>query len=108
MRKVVLLLVGVSALGIPSTLLTAAQMQNSETHLMKTRQKEERKALKLKEYNQRAYYKDPHIPKALREQRKHEMLRERRALRDRQKAELQDLKDRRKIYKEGMKGMSGQ
>ena len=36
------------------------------------------------------------------------MLRERRALRDRQKAELQDLKDRRKIYKEGMKGMSGQ
>jgi len=103
MRKVFLVLVGLSVLGVSSTLGRAAQRQQSQVQFVKTRQKQERKQLKLKQRYEKASYRGQRVPKGVRDQRKHAMQRERRALRDKQRAELQDVRDQQKVYKESLR-----
>jgi len=103
MRKLLLVLAGVSVLGISPALLRAAPRQDPQILLIKTRQKQERRALKLKERSEKVSFKGQQVPKGLRDQRKHQMQKERRDLRDKQKAELQDAKDKERIFKEGLR-----
>jgi len=103
MRKVLLLLAGFSLLGVFSMPLRATPKQAPEVDIVKKRQKEERRELKLKDHYAKAMFKGQRIPKGVRDQQKHELQRERRALRDRQKAELQDMRDRERIYKDSLR-----
>lgn len=102
MRKLSLLLIGVFLIGSASTRLTAAQQQNSEVQIIRARQKQERQALKLKERYSKASFKGQHVPKGIRDQRKHEMQQQRRELRDKQKAELQQARDQIRVYKQSL------
>jgi len=103
MRKSFLTWAAVCILVFPSVALKASQGEKSEKQILKSRQKEERKALKLKEHYSKQSFKGQNVPKAVSDQRKHELQREKRALRDRQKDEAQDLKERQKLMKESMK-----
>jgi hypothetical protein len=103
MRKLFLVWAAVSILVFPSVISKASQGETSEKQILKSRQKEERKALKLKDHYAKQAFKGQAVPKGVSDQRKHELQREKRALRDRQKDENQDLKDRQKLMKESMK-----
>ena len=103
MRRVFLVCAAICILVFPSVVLKASQGEKSEKQILKARQKEERKALKLKEHYAKQSFKGQNVPRAVRDQRKHELQREKRALRDRQKDEAQDLKDRQKLMNESMR-----
>lgn len=103
MRKLFLTWAAVCVLVFPSLGLKASQGETTEKQILKNRQKEERKALKLKEHYEKQAFKGQSLPKGVSDQRKHELQRQKRALRDRQKDEAQDLKDRQKLMKESMK-----
>jgi hypothetical protein len=103
MRKLLWVLFGVSVLGTSSILAGAGPRQSPEVQIVKARQKAELKQLKLRERYEKAYFRSQRIPKGAREQRKHEMQREHRALRDKQKAELQDVKDRQRIARDSLR-----
>jgi hypothetical protein len=103
MRKLFLIWASVCVLVFPSVGLNASQGETTEKQILKNRQKEERKALKLKEHYEKQAFKRQAVPKGVSDQRKHELQREKRALRDRQKDEAQDLKDRQKLMKESTK-----
>lgn len=85
----------VKALGLPSG--------NSEVRLLKQRQKQERKALKMRERFAKQSMKGQNFSPALRAQAKHQRQREMRALREKQKNERQELKDRLRLNKESQK-----
>ena len=99
MRRISTLLVLGVLLGMPA--VSAAK--SIEMAQLLQRQKGEMKALKLKEKYQKESLKGQTVPKAVRDQMKHQMDREKRALRDRQKDERQDMKDRERMMKESMK-----
>ena len=103
MRKLFLVSVVGTILIFPLAVSKASQGENSEKHILKSRQKEERKALKLKDHYAKQAFKTQSVPKGVSDQRKHELQREKRALKNRQKDEDQDLKDRQKLMKESMK-----
>jgi hypothetical protein len=72
----------------------------------KARQKDERKALKLKRKSLKQYWKSQRVPKAIKLQMMHQADREWRELREKQRSELQDLKDRQRVVKESQKAYS--
>jgi hypothetical protein len=78
-------------------LLFGGQQWPSESAMLKTRQKQELQALKLKQKYARESLQNSSVPKAIRAQLKHELKQERRKLRQRQKDERQTLKDREKL-----------
>ena len=87
----------------PAAKVVAAPSGNPEVQLLKQRQKEERKALKMREHNMKQSMKGQNISPALRAQAKHQMQREERAQREKQKNERQELKDRLRLNKEALK-----
>ncbi len=81
---------------------SAAQDLNfkAEQKQLKLRQKQERKSQRLQHtYRKRSFNGQPVI-KSVRVQAKHERQKEDRALRERQKNERQDLKDRQRLARE--------
>lgn len=103
MRIVFCLIMLVGFLAFPAAVLRAAPRGNPEVQMLKRRQKEERKALKLKKHYMKQSLRSGSLPSGVREQMKHQMQREQRELREKQKDELQDLKDRIRISKESQK-----
>ena len=108
MRNLLIWMVAVLALSISGSRLGPAQGYDvkPEKEQLKTRQKEAWKALKLKEKYQKQSWKGQSLPNSVREQMKHEMQRERRELREKQKDDLQDLKDRQRLVKESQKQLN--
>lgn len=70
---------------------------------LKARQKQEIRALELKQEYMRNSLEDSELPRAVRIQLRHELKREQRKLRQRQKDERQELKDRERLLKLEMK-----
>lgn len=103
MRKLFFLLIVACAGFFPSS--SQALVSNAEMQLLKARQKAERRALKQGHAITRKSLKGQPVPKAARLQQKHQMQREQRTLRERQKDEMQDLKDRQKMLKESQRRM---
>jgi hypothetical protein len=104
MRKLVVLagiLLVSSSLGSPD-LLNAAQQPSprEQIKVVKSHQKQERKNLRLQQKDRKRSLKAGQAPKAVRLQEKHKMQREAREMRQRQKDELQDLKDHQRLSKE--------
>jgi hypothetical protein len=83
-----------SLIGVP---LLAGQQWPSESAMLRTRQKQELQALKLKQKYTRESLQSSSLPKAVRTQLRHELKQEQRKLRQRQKDERQTLKDREKL-----------
>ncbi len=77
--------------------------ERSAREQIKRRQKEERRALKLKQKYTKDSMKNQGLPKSERARMRHELKREARDLHQRQKDERQDLKDRQKSIKEAQK-----
>lgn len=98
-RVLVALMVGLAWIWISSSRL-AAQDFKFEKQQIKERHKVEMKALKMKAKYQKQATQGQEIPKSLRLQTKHQLDREKRELRERQRDELQDLKDRERSLKE--------
>jgi hypothetical protein len=99
MRKVILVLAGFSILAFSAATLKAYPQESSELQMMKIRHKQERKMLKLSEQSRNQALKNHSIPEASRAQTKHEMQKEERALREKQRNELQEFKDRKRQMK---------
>jgi TolA-binding protein len=99
MRKVFVVLFTLGlAVGLSSWLV--AQDFHLETKQVKNRQKEEKKALKLKHKFAKQTMGGRDLPKSVRAQMKHQQQREGRELHEKQKDERQDLKDRQRMLKE--------
>jgi hypothetical protein len=99
MKKFLCTLVAVSFLLIPGAAVCSARIKSPEIHKMKLLHKEQMKALKLREHFMKQSWKNQHVPKAVREQQKHQLERQMRELRNRQKDEMQDLQDRMRLAK---------
>lgn len=103
MRKFLCLLMMACFLAVPSVGLSAAPRENLEMQQLKQRLKAERRALKMRQHYMKESMKGQNLPKAVRAQMKHQIQREERELRERQKDEIQDLKDRLRLLKESQK-----
>lgn len=100
MGNLVVLVVGALLLGSMISLSQAQEPSpKAEQRLVKSRQMQERKSLKLEQRNRKQSLRHSATPRAVRLQQKHEMQRQERELRARQKNELQDLKDRQRLVK---------
>jgi hypothetical protein len=100
MRKILLALMAALILSCASGFRASAQDFGSRKQQVKVRQKLERNALKAKHRMVRESLRGQEVTKGQRLQMKHRMERERRELRQRQKDELQTLKDQLRIVKE--------
>jgi hypothetical protein len=101
MRKHLALMMVATVLYSTSASLLAGQDVGSESEQVKNRQKEESKALVLKQKFQKDSMKA--LPRAERLRVQHEMQKESRELRERQKNERQELKDRQRVMKDSVK-----
>lgn len=79
--------------------LFAGQQAPSEAGALKARQKQELQVLELKKQYAHSAIRDSQVPKAVRIQMKHELQREQRKLRERQKDERQTLKDSERLLR---------
>lgn len=98
MRKLfaLILLAGFLAVASPT-----AQGRSRNMEILKLRQKQERKALQLKQRYARQSLKNAWLTRAARLQMKHQLQNEKRKLTERQKEERQKLKDRNRLWKAG-------
>jgi hypothetical protein len=103
MRKTLFGVLLVCLMAFPAAKVVAGPRENSEVQLLKQRQKEERKALKIRERYLKQSMKAQNLSPALRAQQKHQMDKEKRALREKQKNERQELKDRLRVIKESQR-----
>jgi hypothetical protein len=103
MRKILFGVVLVCLMAFPAAKVLAAPSGNPEVQLLKQRQKEERNALKMRERYMKQSMKAQNLSPALRAQQKHQMDKEKRALRQKHRNEMQELKDRLRLNKESQK-----
>jgi hypothetical protein len=103
MRKAICFVMLACLVAVPAAKMIAAQAGIGEVQLLKQRQKQERNALKMRRHFAMESMKGQHASPALRAQMKHQMQREERALRQKQKDEKQELKDRMRLNKENQK-----
>jgi hypothetical protein len=87
----------------PAANVWARPSGNPEMQLLKQRQKQERKALKMRRHFAKESMRGQKASPALRAQMKHQMQREQRDLREKQKDEMQEVKDRVRLNKENRK-----
>lgn len=99
MKKFLFMLVAVSFLLVPGASVVSARSKNVEIQQLKLQQKQETKALKLREHYMKQVWKHGYVSKAVREQQKHELQREKRKLKNKHKDQMQELKDRLRIVK---------
>jgi len=100
MRKLFRVLIAAFALTGVSGSWMAGQDFSIDKKEIKARHKAERRVLKLQYKAWKDSFKGQEIPKGERIRMKHQLQREERELRERQRDELQDLKDRQRIQKE--------
>jgi hypothetical protein len=102
MRKILTVLVAAIAMSFTFTCVNWAQGYNTKEQMqqLKLRQKQEWNALKLKEKYMKQSWKNQGVPNSVREQMKHQLQREKRALHEKQKNEAQDLKDQQRVIRE--------
>lgn len=86
----------------------ARQQWASEKALLEARQKQDLQALKLKQKYARESLQNSSLPKAVRNQLKHELNQEQRKLLQKQNDERQTLKDRQKLLDLEMKELGSQ
>ena len=94
MRKLLIGVMVTFVLSFPVARTRAGQYQSAvqpERKMLKVRQKQEWKALKLQQKYQKHSWKGQHLSKATRTQMKHQMQREKRALRENQRNDRQNL-----------------
>lgn len=103
MRKVFCYVMLASFWAVPAASGVAAAPSNPEAQLLKQRQKQERKNLKLRRKFAKESLRGQNISPALRAERKHQLQKEERALREKQKNERQELKDRARLNRENQK-----
>ncbi len=102
MRKLVISVIVTFVLSFPVARASPRRYQvvDKPEKILKLRQKQEWKALKRQQKYEKRSWKGGHFSRGARVQMKHQMQRERRALRERQRDERQDLKDRKRLMKE--------
>jgi len=100
MRKILLALMAALILSCASGFRASAQDVGSQKQLVKVRHKLERNALKAKHRMVKESLRGQDVTRGQRLQMKHRMDKERRELRQRQRDELQTLKDQLRIVKE--------
>ena len=102
MRKHLVVLIAAMTMVICWTGVARAQSPDvrQEMQQFKLQQKRERNALKFQQKNMKDSWNNGYVSKAQRDRMKHQMAREQRDLKSRQKDAMQDLKDRLKSWKE--------
>ncbi len=105
MRRILCLLMLACFVALPGASVNSAARDNPEVQMLKQRQKQERKDMKMRQHFQKESMKGQNIAPAVRAQMKHQMQREERDLRQRQKDQMQDMKDRMRLYRESMRQM---
>ena len=101
MRKLFMVAIVVLILGLPvATLRAQDDALKAQKQVLKAKQRQERAALKLRKKYWQQSLKGQALPKSERLRMKHQMEREARELRERQKDEQQDSKDRQRLMKE--------
>lgn len=105
MQKFFMTILAVALLAGPAF---ARQQWTSPAARLKARQKLEAHALKLKQAYMKSSIRNSNLPKAVRIQLKHELKREQRRLRQKQKDERQALKDQERLFKLEMKELESQ
>lgn len=102
MRKGLIVLCGVFLLAtaLPET-ASASRRTKTQLQLMKMQQKAERKALKDQQRAWKRSFRGSPIPKADRIREKHQMQRDLRNMKERQKEQIQDYKDHRLLQNRG-------
>jgi len=103
MRKLLIGVIVTFVLTFPVARTRAGQYQSAfkpERKMLKVRQKQDWKALKRSQKYQKHSWKGQHLSTATRAQLKHQMQRERRALRENQRNDRQNLKDRQRLMNE--------
>jgi hypothetical protein len=103
MRRIFCSLMVACFLAVPLIPVNAGARGNPEIQLLKQQQKAERKAMKLRHHYQKEAMKGQVIVPAVRVQMKHQMQREERELSEKHKDQMQDMKDRMRLYKESMR-----
>jgi len=105
MRNILIVIVATMCLG--SGLATVLRAQNTDWHLqqhqLKSQQKLERNALKIRQRNIKHSWRNSRVSSATRIQAKHQMQRERRDLGQRQRDARQDLRDRQRALRENQR-----
>ncbi|HET7211977.1 MAG TPA: hypothetical protein VFL79_00185 [Terriglobia bacterium] len=94
--------------GLASEPLFARQRWAPDSAMLKTSQKRQLLALKLKQRYARESLRDSRLPKAVRTQLRHQLDQERKKLRQEQKEERQSVKDREKLLNLGMKQLESE
>jgi len=103
MRKLLIAAMVTLVLSSPVVRMSARQRSSpvmSEKRMLKVRQKQEWNTLKRQQKYQKRSMRGQRLSRATRAQMKHQMQRDRRALREKHRNERQDLKDRRRLMKE--------
>ena len=103
MRNYLIVMVATMCLGF--SLATTARAQNNvdwraQQRQLKSLQKQERNALKAQQRNIKRSWKDARASSATRIEAKHQMQRDLRNLKQKQKDALQNLKDQERAFKE--------
>lgn len=108
MRNLFILMVAGLVVVFSAECLQAGQDYDSKTAIkqLKAHHKEQRKALKIKQKSLHGYLKSHTVAKAMKLQMKHQAEQERRELREKQRTELQNLKDQQRTVKESQKAYS--
>jgi hypothetical protein len=104
MRKLVMEKAAICIFAAPSAILKGSPRQSSEEQMLKVQQKQERANFKLRERNMKDSFRGHQVPTAVRVQQERQLQREKRAMRERQKNQLQDLRDRQKMMKAASRG----
>ncbi|HVA01602.1 MAG TPA: hypothetical protein VMV34_08110 [Terriglobia bacterium] len=87
-------------MGLSVSPLLAAQGYSTQMQILKGRQKQALKALKLKQKYAKETLTNHGVPMAVRRQLKHQLKSEERKLREQQKDERQELKDQQRLSKQ--------
>jgi len=106
MRKLLIGVIVTFFLSFPVARAGARQNRydfRTERKTLGARQKQERKAFKIQQKNQKHTWKGAHMSRATRAQMKHQMSREKRSMLQQQKNDRQDLKDRERLMTERTK-----
>jgi hypothetical protein len=103
MRRFFYLLVAVSFLVSPAWLLKASPRANPEVEALKAQQKRERNTFKINERNVKQSFKGREVSRAVREQQLHQLQRDKRAMKERHRNQMQELKDRQRMMRDNLR-----
>ena len=103
MRNFPVVMIAALFLGLSLAGGAQAQSLRQQKKQLKAHQKQEFKVLRQQQKNRMRSLKQVPVSKAVLLQTKHQMQRDRRAMRDKQKDDMQDLKDRQRTLKESQR-----